>query len=317
MTLILNRITPWTAGATSGTECDLFIAAIGYETRSRFLAERGLVKARRRVAIGFEDRNVLKYSGNLKFYREAAFEVLEQVSDTEFTSVLLSMLMQLSSGPHANVKVCVDISSLTRYRLAQILWVVRNLESKQEICIEFIYASARYSPPPVRSPPNLEVGPLPGFAGWDDPTRSITVVVGLGYEQDKALGAVRYIDANEVWVFVPTGHARQYAEKVEHANRQLWQIIDPKRRIEYQVNRPFDCFMTMLSFTRGALRKNRVTLLPFGPKTFALSSMLVGTVHPEVAVWRVSTGHLGEPLDRFPDGKLTGLTCFFSALDVD
>ena len=69
--------------------------------------------------------------------------------------------------------------------------------------------------------------------------------------------------------------------------------------------------MTLDSFTRGALRTEKVTLLPFGRKLFALNALLVALVHDSVAVWRVSTGHRGEPIDRMPNAKIIGLRVSF------
>jgi hypothetical protein len=180
--------------------------------------------------------------------------------------------------------------------------------------IDFVYSAARYSDPPRLLGQNRNVGPLPGFAGWTEPALPLTVVVGVGYERNKALGAVRYLDPEETWAFVPTGHQAKYTRKIDKANSHLWDIIPVSQRIEYSVWRPFDCLVTLESFVCGAMRESKVTLLPFGPKTFALCSLLVACIHTEVPVWRVSSGHEGEPTDRIPNGKVVGLSTSFAAV---
>src|SRR5690606_8363097 len=103
--------------------------------------------------------------------------------------------------------------------------------------------------------------------------------------------------------------------EIEGANKELWEIVNPDKRVPYNVLHPFDCYMNLFSFTRGALRTNRVILLPFGPKLFALNCLLVASVHRGVAVWHVSSGKHGEALDRVPDGQILGLTALFEPRD--
>jgi len=187
------------------------------------------------------------------------------------------------------------------------------LQSTSEpVEVDFLYSPAKFSPPLDDTTPNREVGPLPQFAGWSPPGGHSTVVVGVGYEYNKALGAVRYLDPDEIWAFVPTGHEKRYTRAIEQANEHLWYLVPTERRLNYEVFHPFSTFVTLESFTCGCLREGSVTLLPFGPKLFALNSLLVACMHPKVSVWRVSSGHQGEPRDQLPNRKIVGLSATFA-----
>ena len=311
MSMTLSRVDSWRRSDLPRTHYDCFIAAIGYESRAKHFAELTHPNAKSQVAIGFTNRCVLSYQDNLDWYSKAKFAV-EEPNDAAFSSVVENAIrkaVRATDGPEA--MICIDISSLTRYRLAEIINVLRRIDCERPVTADFVYSAAKFSRPPESTGPNQDVGPLPGFAGWAEPALPSTVVVGVGYEKDKALGAVRYLDPEEVWAFVPTGHAKSYTREIEKANVQLWDLIPIDKRVLYDVNRPFDCLVTLDSFTRGALRTDKVTLLPFGPKLFALNSLLVALVHNSVAVWRVSTGHRGEPIDRLPNGKIIGLRVSF------
>lgn len=290
---------------------DGLLCTVGYESRARHFAEKKKFEARHSWALGFDNRKVLMYPDNLYWYSKSGFKVSEP-SDTQFIDAFLEFLRASLDGDDDTRTLCIDISSLTRLRLAVIVDSIRNFGGNFPLVVDFVYSPAKFSPPPSSSGPNQAVRPLPGFAGWtNDPSLPHTVVVGVGYERNKAIGAVRYLDPESVWAFIPSEHTHKYATAIEKANGHLWDLISPDKRIYYSVIRPFDCLATLESFTRGALRTNKVTFVPFGPKLFALTSLLVACVHTDVAVWRVSAGEWGEPIDRKPNGEVIGLKVVF------
>ena len=64
--------------------------------------------------------------------------------------------------------------------------------------------------------------------------------------------------------------------------------------------------------TYGIMQKRRPIIIPFGPKIFALVSMLVAYMHhPSVAVWRVSSGRGLHPEDKTSSGVVVGLKTIF------
>src|SRR5947207_11718086 len=87
--------------------------------------------------------------------------------------------------------------------------------------VDFLYSLASFSEPPKSQPVNTHVGPIsPPFAGWwTEPDRPTAAVVGLGYEEDKALGAVEHLQPGEVWVFTPQSVVAAYSPALDFANR--------------------------------------------------------------------------------------------------
>jgi hypothetical protein len=97
--------------------------------------------------------------------------------------------------------------SLTRSRLAAVLDNLRSPILSRAFSVDFFYTLAQYDPPPQEVALNSHVGPVtPAFAGWtNNPDRGLAAIVGLGYEEDKALGAVEHVQAVEIWTYAP-GH---------------------------------------------------------------------------------------------------------------
>jgi hypothetical protein len=61
-------------GAGLLSDYDLFLACIGYETRSRFVAETLRPSAATKVAWAFADRQLAAFDANKRWFAGAAFE---------------------------------------------------------------------------------------------------------------------------------------------------------------------------------------------------------------------------------------------------
>ena len=125
MSMTLLRVDSWRRSDLSRTHYDCLIAAIGYESRAKHFAELTRPNARSQIAIGFTNRRVLSYQDNLDWYSKAKFAV-EEPDDAAFSSVVDIAIRKASpatDGPEA--MICIDISSLTRYRIAEIINALR------------------------------------------------------------------------------------------------------------------------------------------------------------------------------------------------
>src|SRR5262249_5022213 len=155
--------------------------------------------------------------------------------------------------------------------------------------LDFWYSVATFTEPIDEEAPNVAAGPVvPAFAGWaTDAGIPTSLILGLGYERDQAIGAVEYIEPAEVVAFDPSGADTQYANAINDANAQLWSMRPrPPRRISYDPGQVFPTFVALEGLVSGLVRRSRPVLLPFGPKVFTLLALLAARFHPTTAVWR-------------------------------
>lgn len=293
-----------------GGAYDADLVALGYESRSRAIAEEIPVKSKKPVAFGFAENQIFDYLVNRQWYEEHQYAVIE-ARDDEFRGIFESVLQNVLDTTEGAIRVRVDISSFTRPRLASIVSSFSEAASGRTITAEFAYTLAAFSPPPKELFPNIHVGPvLPDFAGWwTEPERPIVAIVGVGYEENKALGAVEHVQASQIWLFLPASPVKEYSPELQRANATLFDIIDKKYQYLYHVSQPFDSFARLESLTSGLLRNTNPIIFPFGPKIFALNALLVASIHPEVAVWRVSGAE--ELINRTSSGMHFGLGVVF------
>lgn len=285
-------------------ECDLFISCLGYESRASFITVSRSIPALKNVAIGFDYSKVLSYEKNRGLYLKKGF-IVEECGDTEFEDVLERMIPVAAS-----LSIVVDVSSFSRYRIATIVSVLRKRGRNCIIEATFLYAVAQYSRPPRKLEPVLETAPIRfDFAGWpSDPGEPLACVVGVGYEEGKAIGAIEFLEAGHVWLFRPTGWDDRFERAVDRQNRDLFMQVPPSNIVAYQLEFPYALYIRMSSLVRGLSNEGRVALLPFGPKMFSVVALIVAMCNePQVSVWRVTSKQFEKPVNRKAAGQVCGI----------
>jgi hypothetical protein len=185
--------------------------------------------------------------------------------------------------------IFIDVSCLPRQQIGAVFAALKHLASTGPVELQMAYSLARFVKPPqhwssaIRSfaPVNDE------FAGWTaTPEKPIELVIGIGYERGKAMGATEFLEPRDTWLFVPDSVEQEYFKEVRAQNYELLHERE-NNLLSYDVLQPVDAFHTLLSLVRGMKQVARPILLPFGPKVFFGVSLLVAMLLEEAAVWFV------------------------------
>lgn len=297
--------------ADLSTDYYFFIAALGYERRARHIAETLNPKAKRYIAWSFTDRQTLHYQDNACWFSSNGYEIINDSNKYWLCEQLKAASANTSCS--SNVIGCIDISSMTRKRLATIVELCCSGLMKSGASIDFLYSLGAYSPPPTEIAPNTHFGPIsPFFAGWTtDPNKPPVAIVGLGYEEGKALGATEYLQADEAWAFIPQSPIETYLSAVKEANSTLLSFLPSRQQINYRPDDPIGCYSLLESLLHGVAPFGRPIILPFGPKIFTLMALLACTKYSEASVWRVSAQENEIPSDRLPSECVIGVRVAF------
>lgn len=214
----------------------------------------------------------------------------------------------------SQISVFVDVSCLSRTNMGGIFSAIKDVAQAVTVRLSIGYSLARYSPPPnTGNPANRKVSPVhPTFSGWTaGPYRPVDVVVSLGYEKGKALGAVEYLEPARRWIFVPHSPETKFLQTVKAHNRELTSG-EGKVQIDYEVLRPRDTYFSLLSLVVGLLSEARPVLLPFGPRIFFAISLLVAMTVEEAAVWHVDGDDDSSPDAQHSSGHAVVMSCSIS-----
>jgi hypothetical protein len=292
---------------------DILLCAVGFERRARNVAEKLAIRGKSQYAIGFPDRQVLSYLENRDWFQQRNF-TYAAISDKEFEAFIRETISSCSPDTE-ELRIAVDISSFNRTRLAAIVECATESRLPSiAIVLHFFYSLGAFSSPsPATVCRNQHVGPVtPAFAGWsEEPMLPPCVILGLGYEEGKALGAIDHLEVSNALAFVPTSPIEEYLAEVLNANSTLLDALGPGHAMRYRVHEPTRTFEMLESAVSGLLPKFNPVLLPFGPKIFFVISLLVAIVHPRCSVWRVSGGESEPPVDRLPSSHIISLEVRF------
>lgn len=297
-------------------EYDLVIVSCGYEARSRFICESLGLGGSRVKCYGFKDQRLLSYSDNIAFFSKRMVDV-SHVNDDDYSKQMRRDILSIARpSTEGTIRILVDISSMPRSRIAHTLAILSKLQLSTPIEACFCYALAEYSPAP-KSPTTISfAGPVMDyFAGWGpEPSRPIAAIVGLGYEPDKVLGALEFLESYFVGIWIPKGPDSRFLTDVATANKTLLDDVSSDSVFYYDPLNPFALFVHLESLCYGLVSDaHRPVFIPFGPKIFSLVCLLVSLhFRKEASVWRISSENAEEAVDRRANGVITTLKARFS-----
>ncbi len=284
---------------------DWVIGAIGYERRARFVAESLVEKSRLVVGIPFAVNRELSFNANYKWF--ARYGEVWEVSEATIRQTIAAATSTVQRPRGRPLHVAVDISSLTRQRLADIMLAL-YVETMTPLIVDWIYSPSHSPNIAIDTAPLTVNGPLRGFEGWGDPEEPLFAVVGAGFEGDLVLGILDDLEAQNAWAFVPSGYSSKHDLRLEKDLRGLQNVLAQDRWITYRVDEPFDALARLSSLASALAERGRLVVIPFGPKLFALISCLVAlTNRRRITVWRASVDDGRRPRQKRPNGDLLGL----------
>jgi len=286
---------------------DLIVTASGYESRARFVAEK----------IGHQEpgpctRLVLSFAEHKKECarpeNDAVFEGLgyksslcQGRSDAEVTKVVAHALENLRDVPEP--RILVDISSMTRAWYGAVVRSLMALRRESKLVVHFAYTSAEFVPPPDEYPPNRIVGPLAGFTGNTLPTKPTALILGLGYDKDRAIGLKDHLDPQlTVLFYADPAIDSRYVPHVLSVNEGLIREAGDDCVFTYPYEDGAAAFRLLESVSNGLTRDWRVVLCSMGPKAFGLYCFLVASLARDISIWRVSADLHEVPYNHKPFG---------------
>jgi hypothetical protein len=277
---------------------DVAIVAIGYERRCRWLVEKYEIKANKRLGLEFGFLREGSYNQNRLYFELQSYQIIDGVSAT--TAKQISETIALIEHDVGPVRVFVDISSMSREMIANVVLGIQSSRTAAGIHVTVGYAPSKFSgtyhPAPIRLASPIK----PALAGWSSqPERSLGAIFGLGCEPGLALGALQFLEPKKAWIFSPKGIEQDFDIAMRSANKHIDEIFDATTFI-YEITKPTLArgrFESLLNAIEGHFR---VIAVPFGPKIFAWLSIstVVFTGRSDIGVWAFSSKESARMVDR-------------------
>ncbi|WP_308983296.1 hypothetical protein [Thalassobacterium sedimentorum] len=229
-----------------------------------------------------------------------------------FAEVASSEVSALFRGQIADGdRLVVDYSSMPKAILAEVVSELDHLyhvEGLSLVC-DFVYSHAEYSAPLEHYGPIVFNNYItPYFVGSNLSAAGPTsVILGVGYERDVALGVIEEQEPRQCIIFRPCDHDPQYTKAIDDTNLGLFELFPARDVVEYSVNSPAGVYNSLCSVVRGLERKNtRPVVIPLGPKIFSLCALLACcSFERSFSVWRVESDSSNRKVDRIPNGNIS------------
>jgi hypothetical protein len=295
---------------------DLLVFTCGYEQRSIYFADH-FAKSFQEVWFSpLRGRRDLYFNENLAWCTEQSFRLVDLSGDRpgwQSAHSLMEGIIGLRNRiGNRRLSVTVDISCASRERLCSIVSGLLRVSAMIPLTVTFAYVPMAFESPLDELPPIEVFAPVsPDFLSLEKaPGSGISLVLGLGYEQDRALGAVEYLEPDEVWCFKPGETDERFDEALASTNQILLDRVGPNHVLEYSLREPGQLLSSLTSLIRPNGSGRRTVIVPFGPKLFTLSSALVAAMFPgEVSVYRVSANRNEPVTNRVSSGAVVGIRC--------
>ncbi|MFA0004901.1 hypothetical protein [Vibrio splendidus] len=278
---------------------DLAIFGLGYESRATSAFKYFHLKSRKNIVVGYEtNRDMVKYAENKNYFEQ--FEV--HIFENDCKSIISTVKEQVADliSKVDKPKIFLDITVLSRHRMASIIFnLLSDLpkDSKITICYNLSY----FVDAPEGIQPVKRLGPIIDELSGDLGSLSMptSVVFGLGYEEHKALGVYNYYDADYSYAFIPKNQFSDFESIVRRNNLPLLETIGSRNTFSYDVTDPYSTYVDLKSLMVSLSDISRTILVPLGPKIFAAIAVILGKeLYPKLPIWRVSSLHSEEPVER-------------------
>lgn len=288
---------------------DISYFACGYEKRSIFFKSKHNIESKFSYVLEFEKEARLKTKENKLFYEkdsECNFVLAEGESGVE---IINTLNVFFKTCEESDINILIDYSSMTSIWFSSFLNYFNCYfkDSKiKRVNLFYAYSHSIYTGPLKGESLALSVDPLEGFSNISIPDKPTALIIGLGYEKDKATGLAQYLDA-ESYVFISdSSYAEEFSQTVKVENSVLLTEVKKENIFEYPILNLKIAAKLLHTLIVDLAQSHRIVLAPCGPKIFSLLCLIESIKVENTDVWRISSSKASKTaVDKEPDGKIS------------
>lgn len=286
---------------------DFFICSSGYESRAVHIFDQ--CKKRQienKICFAFKENIDEIRIQNDVFFTENDFKTF--TVDGNSSSEILNILAAFFKIPFTKkiYNIVVDYSCMTRLWYGEIInFFKKKAQIEVSFNLFFLYSLGEYIPPEENDIYNSYVAPIKGYSTLSVPERPTALIIGLGYEKNRAYSLKEYLDAEEVYLFIAENEDNElFIQSVYNENNLLIDQIGEENIFHYPIKDLAYTELVLKGLCESLLNNYRIVLAPCGPKPFTLLSFVTALKLSEIDVWRVSAGASAPIVDKKPTGEI-------------
>ncbi len=283
---------------------DVIIAASGYQQRCTYLMQYIKQRNNIRLLITFNEDNLKKArASNEKYFTDLGFTTVEASPD-DGKEIIRILKKICSSFNTKELKILVDYSCMPKKWFAIILdYFMRN-----ELCINHLNTYFSYTPTAFNlkkgSSSIKYFGPILNSDQHLPTSKPVSLIIGLGRSSDASFEMIKKIKPERTFAFLPDpAFDASYTEYIMESNRRIINMLPEDHLLTYPANDTDEINTQLTSLCLDLRLDSRVIILPHGPKTFALISLLLAARYPDIWLWETITKTSLTETEGNPSGK--------------
>jgi len=286
VTMELTHLNQIVFGELLLEKIDCLVATTGSQPRCYFLAKELHKTALNKVLLisgTGDDESDSKFLPDFQQYGFRKYSTTLQ--DSQNIDRLLHDICNINAR---HINIVIDYSCMPKKWYALFIdTITRNSYPAERINLILSYTPKLFERKPVKNAIGY-FGPIIFNRDKLKDKKPVSLIVSLDINHNSLLEAVGKIRPGKLLVFLPhCSHDPEYTRLVTENNRSLLEKIDKNNIIRYEADRLEEINSLLTSRCLDERLDSEVVIVPQGPKTFSMVSMLLSVRYPDVKLWEI------------------------------
>jgi hypothetical protein len=278
---------------------DCIIATCGYQPRCFYLAEKLHTKVPNKYLLTIEEKDNHQNRLNHKeIFKDFGFKNYSAtINESKGIEDLLFEICNISTR---QLNLIIDYSCMPKKWYALIIdSITSNSFRASRINLFLSYTPKKFERIPNKNSIDY-IGPILFNRDNLKDKKPVSMIAALDNNHDSIMEAISIVKPQKLFAFIPRcAHDPDYTRLVTENNKALLDRLDSNSIVNYDADRPEELNTLLTSYCLDQRISSEVMIVPQGPKTFSLMSLLVSVRYPDVKLWEII---LGDPKANIEHG---------------
>jgi hypothetical protein len=202
--------------------------------------------------------------------------------------VIESILKEVCQVNKTQLNILIDYSCMPKRWYAMIIdSITRQSYAAQRINLFFSYTPKIFERKEGKTVIDY-VGPILLNRDVPKEKKPVSLIASLDNSNSSMMEAIQVVNPQKIFAFVPhCTHDPGYTQLVRENNKKLLERLDNNSIINYNADSPEEINSLLTSYCLDQRIASEVVIVPQGPKTFSMMSMLLSVRYPDVKLWEI------------------------------
>jgi hypothetical protein len=279
---------------------DCIIACTGNQPRAYSLAGKIHSDVSKKILLVPPEEEMKKHSNYIEIFKEYGFS--NRNMPVNCAGEIDKLLTELCNIRTHQVNIILDYSCMPKKWYATVIdSITRNNFPPDRINLFLCYTPKIFDKKGSRHSIGY-LGPIILDRDGLNDKKPVSMIAALDHHHNTVLEAISKVKPGKFMAFVPhCTHDPEYTQLVLENNKTLLNRLNRNNIITYEADRPEEINTLLTSYCLDERISSEVMIVPQGPKTFSMMSILLSIRYPDVKLWeiilkdsKISPGH-GHP----------------------